>query len=104
MSDIATEPVRPQPWADAKDMAAQAAEGVPQRTVTPDPADLERIARERELVRAAKARRIDRQDLLSEAIAGFQWPAIGLAGRITPVVEGGTAAGDSRCARGGQKW
>lgn len=32
MSDIATEPVRPQPWADAKDMAAQAAEGVPQRT------------------------------------------------------------------------
>ena len=32
MSDIATEPVRPQPWADAKDIAAQAAEGVPQRT------------------------------------------------------------------------
>ena len=55
----------------------QRVEGVPQRTVTPDPADLERIARERKLVRAAKAQRIERDDLLTEAIAGFQWPAIG---------------------------
>ena len=55
----------------------QRVEGVPQRTVTPDPADLERIARERELVRVAKAKRIERQDLLAQAISGFQWPAIG---------------------------
>jgi murein DD-endopeptidase MepM/ murein hydrolase activator NlpD len=55
----------------------QRVEGVPQRTVTPDPADLERIARERELVRAAKARLIDRQDLLAAAVSGFQWPALG---------------------------
>ena len=55
----------------------QRVEGVPQRTVTPDPADLERIARERELVRKAKARNIQRPDLLAAAVAGFEWPAIG---------------------------
>ena len=55
----------------------QRVEGVPQRTVTPDPADLERIARERELVRRAKVRNIQRPDLLAAAVAGFQWPAIG---------------------------
>ena len=55
----------------------QRVEGVPQRTVTPDPADLERIARERELVRKAKARNIERPDLLMAAVAGFEWPAIG---------------------------
>ncbi|MEP6391727.1 MAG: M23 family metallopeptidase [Halioglobus sp.] len=55
----------------------QRVEGVPQRTVTPDPADLERIARERKLVSAAKAQRIEREDLLTEAVAGFSWPAIG---------------------------
>ena len=55
----------------------QRVEGVPQRTVTPDPADLERIARERELVRKAKARNIQRPDLLAAAVAGFDWPAIG---------------------------
>ena len=55
----------------------QRVEGVPQRTVTPDPADLERIARERQLVRDAKARNIERPDLLAAAVAGFEWPAIG---------------------------
>jgi murein DD-endopeptidase MepM/ murein hydrolase activator NlpD len=55
----------------------QRVEGVPQRTVTPDPADLERIARERELVRKAKARNIQRPDLLAAVVAGFEWPAIG---------------------------
>ncbi len=55
----------------------QRVEGVPQRTVTPDPADLERIARERQLVRDAKARNIERPDLLAAAVEGFEWPAIG---------------------------
>jgi murein DD-endopeptidase MepM/ murein hydrolase activator NlpD len=55
----------------------QRVEGVPQRTVTPDPADQERIARERELVRAAKARSLQRPDLLTAAISGFAWPALG---------------------------
>ena len=55
----------------------QRVEGVPQRTVTPDPADQERIAREREWVRQAKARNIQRPDLLAAAVAGFEWPATG---------------------------
>jgi len=53
-------------------------EGVPQRTVTPDPEDMERIRRERELVRAAKANSSDRTDFA----AGFQWP---VTGRISGV-------------------
>ena len=55
----------------------QRVEGVPQRTVTPDPADQERIARERVLVSAAKARSVQRPDLLAAAINGFAWPAMG---------------------------
>jgi len=53
-------------------------EGVPPRTVTPDPEHLERIRRERELVRAAKAGGSDRADFAR----GFQWP---LTGRISGV-------------------
>jgi murein DD-endopeptidase MepM/ murein hydrolase activator NlpD len=60
----------------------QRIEGVPQRTVTPPPEQLERIARERELVVAAKARRLARPDLLAEALAGFSWP---VQGRISGV-------------------
>lgn len=60
----------------------QRVEGVPQRTVTPPPEQLERIARERQLVAAAKARRLARPDLLAEALAGFSWP---VEGRISGV-------------------
>jgi murein DD-endopeptidase MepM/ murein hydrolase activator NlpD len=52
-------------------------EGVPQRTVTPSPEDLERIRRERELVREAKAQRIARADWLLQIDGGFRWPATG---------------------------
>ncbi len=53
-------------------------EGVPQRTVTPDPEHLERIARERQLVANAKANSSDRTDFAR----GFEWP---LTGRISGV-------------------
>ena len=55
----------------------QRVEGVPQRTVTPPQEQLDRIARERALVGAAKARRIERPDLLRDTLAGFVWPAQG---------------------------
>ncbi|MEE4279653.1 MAG: M23 family metallopeptidase [Halieaceae bacterium] len=57
-------------------------EGVPQRTVTPPPEDLERIRRERALVSAAKARRIERPDWLQQVRRGFVWP---VTGRISGV-------------------
>jgi len=60
----------------------QRVEGVPQQTVTPPPEVLERIARERELVNAAKARHLARPDLLADALAGFRWP---VEGRISGV-------------------
>ena len=56
--------------------------GVPQRTVTPPPEDLERIARERELVAAAKALHIERPDWLMQIDGGFRWP---VTGRISGV-------------------
>lgn len=52
-------------------------EGVPQRTVTPSEADQARIAREREKVRAAKALRLERPEMIAEIRAGFQWPVTG---------------------------
>ncbi len=55
----------------------QRVEGVPQRTVTPDPAHQERIRRERQLVSAAKAQRFERPDLLNAVVTGFVWPAVG---------------------------
>jgi murein DD-endopeptidase MepM/ murein hydrolase activator NlpD len=55
----------------------QRVEGVPQRTVTPPEEDLERIAREREKVRAAKALRLRRADWLKQIEGGFVWPARG---------------------------
>lgn len=61
----------------SRDYRIQRVEGVPQRTVTPSAEHLERIARERRLVGAAKARRIERADLLRAALAGFEWPAVG---------------------------
>ena len=52
-------------------------EGVPQQTVTPSEEHLERIRRERALVGAAKSQRLQRPDLLQNALAGFEWPAKG---------------------------
>jgi murein DD-endopeptidase MepM/ murein hydrolase activator NlpD len=57
-------------------------EGVPQQTVTPSEEHLERIRRERALVGAAKGQRLQRPDLLQNALAGFEWPA---KGRISGV-------------------
>ena len=55
----------------------QRVEGVPQRTVTPPPEQLERIRRERALVRAAKAQRIERSDWLDQVRGAFRWPLTG---------------------------
>lgn len=57
-------------------------EGVPQRTVTPPPEQLERIRRERALVANAKAARIERRDWLMQIDGQFQWP---VTGRISGV-------------------
>jgi hypothetical protein len=57
-------------------------EGVPQRTVTPPPEQLERIRRERALVANAKAQRIERSDWLMQIDGLFQWP---VKGRISGV-------------------
>lgn len=60
-----------------RDYNIQRVEGVPQRTVTPPQEQLDRIARERALVGSAKARVIERPDLLRDTLAGFTWPAQG---------------------------
>lgn len=61
----------------SREYRIQRVEGVPQRTVTPPPEQLERIRRERALVVAAKGQRLDRPDLILGALAGFEWPAEG---------------------------
>ncbi len=55
----------------------QRVEGVPQKTVTPDPEHEARIARERRLVSAAKAKRYSRPDIMLDALGGFTWPTVG---------------------------
>jgi murein DD-endopeptidase MepM/ murein hydrolase activator NlpD len=55
----------------------QRVEGVPQKTVTPPPEQLERIRREGALVANARAPRLDRPDLLASVLAGFIWPVQG---------------------------
>jgi murein DD-endopeptidase MepM/ murein hydrolase activator NlpD len=55
----------------------QRVEGVPQQTVTPSQEHLDRIHRERVLVGAAKGKRLQRPDLIRDALDGFQWPATG---------------------------
>lgn len=57
-------------------------EGVPQRTVTPPEEQLARIRAERQRVRAAKAKRVQRQDFLEAVKAGLTWP---VTGRISGV-------------------
>lgn len=55
----------------------QRVEGVPQKTVTPPPEDLERIRREAALVAAARTPSLQRPDLLATVLGGFAWPAQG---------------------------
>ena len=57
-------------------------EGVPQRTVTPPEEQLVRIRAERQRVRSAKAKRVQRQDFLEAVKAGLAWP---VTGRISGV-------------------
>ena len=61
----------------AREYNIQRVEGVPQRTVTPPPEELERIRREGAMVAAARAKRLDRPDLLAGVLGGFQWPVLG---------------------------
>lgn len=55
----------------------QRVEGVPQKTVTPPKEQLERIRRERQLVAAAKAQKVERPDWLMQIDGGFVWPVQG---------------------------
>ncbi len=80
--EVALEITGPQPcstvlWVAQRDYKIQRVEGVPPRTVTPPQEQLDRIARERALVGAAKGQRLARPDLLKSALAGFRWPAVG---------------------------
>lgn len=61
----------------ARDYRIQRVEGVPQRTVTPPPEQLERIRRERALVAQAKRQRVERPEWLLQVDGGFDWPATG---------------------------
>ncbi len=57
----------------SRDYRIQRVEGVPQRTVTPDPKDLERIRREAARVREARRNTHN----ATEFAQGFQWPVAG---------------------------
>lgn len=61
-----------------RDYDIERVDGLPPRTVTPDPEAAERIREERRMTANAKARRDNRTDYL----AGFDWPA---RGRISGV-------------------
>jgi len=65
-----------------RDYRVQRIEGVPQQTVTPSDAHLERIRAERQKVRAAKARRLPLTAGLLALQQGFIWP---VTGRISGV-------------------
>ena len=60
-----------------RDYRIQRVEGVPQKTVTPPEEVLERIARERALVREAKSMRLERPEFLRWVRSGLSWPATG---------------------------
>lgn len=62
----------------SREWKVERVDGVPQQTVTPDPAIAERIAREQARVVAARERDDERSDFAS----GFRWP---LQGRISGV-------------------
>jgi murein DD-endopeptidase MepM/ murein hydrolase activator NlpD len=57
----------------SREYRIQRVEGVPQKTVTPGPEHLERIRREAQLVRDARAKSSRRTDFAG----GFQWPLTG---------------------------
>ncbi|MFN2286860.1 MAG: M23 family metallopeptidase [Chromatocurvus sp.] len=61
----------------SREYRIQRVEGVPQRTVTPPPEQLDRIRRERALVANAKRRRVERPEWLLQVDGGFDWPATG---------------------------
>jgi murein DD-endopeptidase MepM/ murein hydrolase activator NlpD len=61
-----------------REFAIERVDGLPPRTVTPDPAALERIRAEAALVSSARARR----DARTDYVDGFAWPA---GGRISGV-------------------
>ncbi|MGV6827689.1 MAG: M23 family metallopeptidase [bacterium] len=69
----------------------QRIDGLPERKVTPKPADSERIKADRAAVKKARSRRDSRTDYL----AGFEWPA---TGKITGVY------GSQRVLNGKPKW
>ena len=66
----------------AREYRLQEITGVPQQTVTPSEAHLERIRTERAKVRTAKAQRLARDDGLRAVRDGFVWP---VTGRISGV-------------------
>jgi murein DD-endopeptidase MepM/ murein hydrolase activator NlpD len=55
----------------------QRVEGVPAATVNPPQEQLDRIRREGAMVKTARARRLQRPDLLATVLAGFVWPVEG---------------------------
>ena len=57
----------------AREFNIERVDGLPPRTVTPDPEALQRIREEAQLVNAARARR----DLRTDWARGFAWPASG---------------------------
>lgn len=61
----------------AREYRIQRVEGVPQKTVTPPKAQLERIRREAAQVRAARAPKIEDSALLSQVLGAFVWPVTG---------------------------
>lgn len=67
---------------DRREYRISRVEGVPQRTVTPSAEHLARIRAERQRVSAAKAKRFQREDLLSAVKSGLKWP---VTGRISGV-------------------
>ncbi len=60
-----------------RDYQIQRVEGVPAKTVHPPAEQLARIRREAALVSAARAKRLDRPDLISAVFEGFTWPIEG---------------------------
>ncbi len=62
---------------DQREYRIQRVNGVPQRTVTPPPEQLERIRRESALVRAAKAKRYLRPEWFASVQQGMIWPVTG---------------------------
>ncbi|MEM8660697.1 MAG: M23 family metallopeptidase [Pseudomonadota bacterium] len=66
----------------AREYEVQRVEGVPQETVTPPVERMERIKREAALVANARAKSLQRPDLIEAALVGLAWPT---KGRISGV-------------------